>query len=184
MTVLITSRWGVTITVDDEDADLLPDRYARPRNKAKNAYVHAKGGGNMGRIILSRKLGRELLASERVDHENLNKMDNRRSNLRLATQQQNCVNVDKKRRTRNLYKGAYRTSSGRYSSYMAVDGKHTWFGTFDTAIEAHRVWCIASLKQWGEFSNFGSNSPFAGWQLIDFERGYKQLELPLFLEAA
>lgn len=184
MTVELTSRWGRTIIVDDEDADLLPNRYKTHRVKAKNVYVNAKGGGLMHRIILGRKLGRELLVTERVDHENLNKMDNRRSNLRLATHAQNLANRDKARHSRNPYKGITQDSRFKWLAQIKIDGKSIRLGLFEDAIEAHRAWCIASLKQWGEFHNFGSNSPFAGWTLTDFERGYKQLELPLFQEAA
>lgn len=166
-----TSKWGHTIIVDDEDADLLP---AVCRIKRPNVYAVAKNGGTMGRVVLARKIGRQLLRSERADHINLNKLDNRRCNLRLATQAQNCANVDMRRRTTNPYKGAYLMGQ-RFTSYAS--GRS--LGMFDTAIDAHRAWCIASLKRWGEFANFGSNSPFAGMTLADFDKPIIQLALPL-----
>lgn len=171
-----TSRWGHTIIVDDEDADLLPDvcRIKRP-----NVYVNVTGKGTMGRVVLARKLGRELLRSERADHINLNKMDNRRSNLRLATQAQNCANVDKSRHTKNPYKGAYRFYTGRFNSFITVKQKKIQLGLFDTAIEAHRAWCIAALTHHGDFANFGANSPFLGWTLEMFEQPIVQLSLPI-----
>lgn len=179
MTTSITSKWGCTIIVDDEDADLLPNRC---KLKNPKSYIPAKGGGNMGRIVLSRKLGRELLKSERADHKNLNKLDNRRENVRLATQQQNCVNVDKKRHTQSPYKGICRESRVKWVAQITIDRKPHRLGLFADPLEAHRTWCIASLKRWGEFANFGSNSPFVGWTLQELERGYQipvQLELPL-----
>lgn len=176
MTVERTSKWGCTIIVDDEDADLLP---AVCRIKSKNVYVIVPGEGTMGRIVLSRKLSRDLLRHEKADHINLNKMDNRRSNLRLATQGQNCSNVDKKRWTKTPYKGACRHSGQLWHSRITANGQAIQLGGFETALEAHKQYCIASLIYHGEYGHFGSNSPFQGFTLADFEAPIIQLRLPL-----
>lgn len=171
-----TSKWGNTITVDDEDADLLPDvcRIKRP-----NSYVNVKDGGAMHRVIMSRILGRELLDTEKVDHRNLNKMDNRRSNLRLATHAQNSTNMGKRRFFKNLYKGIHQQSRTSWTSKIKAQGKVMNLGLFDTPLEAHKQYCIAALKYQAPFHNFGANSPFLGWTLEMFEQPIVQLSLPI-----
>ena len=69
-----------------------------------------------------------------VDHINGDKLDNRRSNLRIVTKSQNQKNV--RRKTASGYLGVRITPKGRWQAYVVTDSKWKHVGNFDTATEA------------------------------------------------
>lgn len=75
-----------------------PDGYAQKRFKGVRKKAH--------RIVLERMLGRPLQKGELVDHINRNKLDNRRSNLRLADKSINAINTAF-RGNKSGYRGVY-----------------------------------------------------------------------------
>jgi len=105
----------------------------------------------MAREILGLKRGDPRRAEHREPSQTL---DNRRSNLRIATQQQNCFN--RRRRTDNTsgYKGvSYHKGHRKYRAYIAVSGKTKSLGERDTAEAAYReLYVPAALELHGEFA--------------------------------
>lgn len=85
-----------------EDRDLAKMQWLEATGYARRNHEYAH------RIVLSRKLGRPLTDGEMVDHINRNKLDNRRSNLRLADKSLNSVNRDKRPDNSSGYIGVYR----------------------------------------------------------------------------
>jgi hypothetical protein len=82
-----------------------------------------------------------------VDHINRNKLDNRKSNLRLCTHRQNAVNS--KHRNNSGYKGVYYDRC--LKKYVARIGrKH--LGTFATVEEAAKVYDEHAKQLYGEFA--------------------------------
>lgn len=105
------------------------------------------------RVILGRMLGRDLLRREQVDHINLNGLDNRRENLRLATPGQNHQNRGAQRNNISGYKGVVWDKDRRkWQSRIAVDGKRYFLGRFDTPELAHAAYCEAAKRYHGEFA--------------------------------
>ena len=82
-----------------------------------------------------------------VDHINRNRLDNRLVNLRFATPSLNCRNRGGTSSTG--YKGVYKIGS-KFQSSFVCDSKKVRLGTFDTAIEASRVYKKAILERFGE----------------------------------
>ena len=95
--------------------------------------------------------------TDEIDHENLLKDDNRISNLREATHQQNVRNVARKKHNKTGFKGvivhpAYRDK--KYKKYVAqitINGIPNYLGIFDTPEEAHAAYVRASLQHHKEF---------------------------------
>lgn len=90
--------------LDEQDKDLLELKWHR-----HTAGYMQTGGGNdkqyAHRIVLQRKIGRLLKKGELCDHINQNKLDNRRSNLRVADKSINAVNRNIRTDNKTGYNG-------------------------------------------------------------------------------
>jgi hypothetical protein len=90
-----------------------------------------------------------------VDHINGNPGDNRIANLRAATVAENRQNSRIKNQNRTGYKGVQCERPGCYSARITFGGKMIRLGTFRTPDDAHRAYCEAASKHFGQFSNTG-----------------------------
>lgn len=116
---------------------------------AGNGYAASNLGGS--RTYLHRFIMRDQLAHGLVvDHINRDKLDNRRENLRVCTQQQNVQN--RRRWGRSPYRGVL-PSKGRWKVQVSIDGITTYFGTYDSAEEAARIYDNRARAFYGEFAN-------------------------------
>ena len=88
-----------------------------------------------------------------VDHINHNKLDNRKSNLRLATNQQNTMNKELlDRNTSGVTGVSFDKSRGKWKASIMIDYKDIFLGRFsdkESAIQARKE---AENKYFGEYS--------------------------------
>lgn len=102
------------------------------------------------------KLHRYLLDAEarfEVDHINLDPLDNRRSNLRLATRKQNSYNIGLNRNNTSGYKGvSFDRQTQSYRASIVHDGQRIWLGRHKSAEEAARVRDQAADTLQGDFA--------------------------------
>lgn len=144
---------GMLAVVDDSDFDRVNSRnwyfddvgYART-NEWRDGRKSA--APRMHRFILN-----DIPANLHIDHINGNKLDNRRSNLRVCTASQNASNRGAQSNNSTGFKGVcYDKARGRFKAEIAYGGKRKHIGRFDTALEAAQAYNDAALKYHGEFA--------------------------------
>ena len=121
------------------------------RNISKN---RSRKQERMHRIILSRMIGRELLEEELPDHIDGNGLNNRRSNLRIATGSQNIMNSGIRRNNQSGAKGVSKHYK-RWRATIRAHGKTRHIGYYDTPELAHAAYCEAAIRYFGAFANDG-----------------------------
>jgi hypothetical protein len=89
-----------------------------------------------------------------IDHINNNGLDNRKTNLRIVTQRQNCWNSRAKFASRSSrYKGVSWCSRMRkWVSKISVAGKSVHLGYFNDEASAARAFDRAALKHRGRYA--------------------------------
>ena len=100
----------------------------------------------MHRQILGLKPGDKLQG----EHRNLDTLDNRDENLRIATHSQNQFNRSKQANNSSGYKGVVRRKRGWQAS-IQVQGKRITLGTRQTPEEAFELYKIGAAKYHGDF---------------------------------
>lgn len=83
-----------------------------------------------------------------IDHVNRDPLWNRKSNLRIATRQQNSYN----RQTKRKLKGCFE-HYGKWKAIIGVNGKRIVLGRFTTPEEAARAYDEAALQFHGQFAS-------------------------------
>ena len=90
---------------------------------------------------------------DQIDHRNMNKADNRWSNLRIASNSQNQANRPATRRSSSGFKGVYwHSRRKRWHASISVDGRLIHLGYRDTQDEAASLYAAAAQKFFGEFA--------------------------------
>jgi hypothetical protein len=104
-----------------------------------------------------------------VDHKNGNGLDNRRSNLRLASHAQNQFNAKKSTGFSSSYKGVnWLHKLGKWGAKITVNYRQIHLGCFTSEIEAGRAYDDAARRYFGQYACL--NFPESDEQGISVER--------------
>lgn len=154
----------IDVLVDEEDADWICQYRWRV---TPNGYVVRGMRNKEGKYYLLR-LHRQIMKRHgllkyhdyfenlEVDHINHNKLDNRKSNLRVCTSAENKRNRSSKN---GDLRGIQRTERG-YRVTIYIDGQAIYIGTFPNLKIAKHYYNLAGSQLHGEFFNptTGDNS--------------------------
>lgn len=138
--------------VDDEDYDdLVRFRWHLLKTHSRSVYAMRDQQTNGQRI---HELMHRRIMKVDVDHQNGNGLDNRRSNLRPATNSQNNANKSKQRGVyTSTFKGVYwYRRTGRWVARIEVRGKQIWLGYHASEEEAAMAYDRAAIHYFGEFA--------------------------------
>jgi len=105
--------------------------------KITNGYLNISGmpiGVHVSKVSM---LCEMVKKADHIDH---NTLDNRESNLRIVTPQQNKCN------RRNVKGFQFDNQANRYQAYITIDRKKKHLGMFATPEEAHNAYLKAKKK--------------------------------------
>ena len=147
---------GLVAFVDEADLPLIAG-YSWSAMRIRNtwyacAYQRGSHGSNGRKNILMHRLLLDAPKGVQVDHRNGDGLDNRRSNLRLASASQNQMNRHVSA-GRSRFKGV--TWDGRGERWVVrtqMDGEARHVGYFADELEAARAYDLAALDRFGEFA--------------------------------
>ncbi len=140
---------GLWALVDDIDYPFL-SQWKWSFN-GKYAYRTDRGKTICMQRVVARRSG--LKVTNQVDHRNQNKLDNRRKNLRPATQSQNQANRGPTAANTSGFKGVFWYERyGRWYARIRVNKQHIFLGYFKRKNDAARAYNAAAKKYFGEFA--------------------------------
>lgn len=130
--------------------------HAIGRDGAVYAARKQRVAGKLITIYMHREIA-EAGAGQEVDHINGDRLDNRRSNLRLCSHRENGRNVRTPTHNRSGFRGVAVRPNGRFDALIVIDGRQRYLGRFKSAIEAACAYDTAAAANFGAFArlNFG-----------------------------
>jgi hypothetical protein len=134
------SRVLVPVLVDDQDAARIPGKVS----VGSHGYAQIWADGRVW-VLHRWLLGLERGDKRMADHINGNRLDNRRSNLRVVTPSESSSNV--RGRASSGFRGVY-PNHGRWAAASKLNGRKIHLGTYDTPEEAAAVshhWRVDNL---------------------------------------
>lgn len=100
-------------------------------------------------------MAREILGcapGEQIDHASGDTLDNRRQNLRVATQAENMRNRRMRHDNSSGFKGVYRSRGGKFQAQIGVDGVRKHLGYFADPVDAARAYNHAASQLHGTYA--------------------------------
>ena len=122
-------------------------RYAICKIGTKTVYMH-----------------REIMHTPKAmdtDHINGDKLDNRRTNLRICNRSQNMANCQTRNTNTSGYKGVcWDKANSKWQVHITIDGRAVKLGRFANLLDAARAYDKAAKEMFGDFAktNFQKGS--------------------------
>jgi HNH endonuclease/AP2 domain len=129
--------------IDAADYPLVKEHHWCAKEQRKTFYAHSKRGAIYMHAL--------LMGEKNVDHIDGDGLNNRRSNLRIATVSENDSNRGAQINNTTGFKGVT-PFHAKFQARITKDGTYYYLGTFNTALEAARAYNEVAKKYHGEFA--------------------------------
>lgn len=155
MSTLISLSQNQFAIIDDDDVLLINnfDWYLFRDPYNCYAFTVIKLANGRKRTLRMHRLILNPFDNQGVDHINNNGLDNRRDNLRIATQSQNNANRRKFINCTSQYKGvSWWKDKSKWTACINVNHKRTFLGYFHDEKEAAEAYNCAAINLFGKFA--------------------------------
>lgn len=145
--------------VDPEDVGQVT-RYSwhalrRGHTRYAKATLRSAEDPKGGTILMHRLILGVVDPGIQVDHRDGDGLNNRRSNLRICSREENLRYTRLRSDSRTGLKGVgFNARLNRYHARIFVNKKSVYLGSFETAEEAHAAYCRAAEIHYREFARF------------------------------
>lgn len=149
------SKGKCVALVDDEDyAYLTQWKWRLMRGYAVRNLRRVNTNGRKRTYISMHREINKTPAGLLTDHINRNKLDNRKENLRTATQQQNQWNKPTSRKNPSShYKGvSFCAQTKKWRASIEINGKYKSIGRFSEEINAAQAYNFYAFEHHGEYA--------------------------------
>jgi len=164
MKIIEVEKWNqiFKVLVDDEDYEWIKEKNAtvnihKKGRKRKTYYAYVRYADEPGYKTAS--LHRQVLFNKGivikylVDHIDRNPLNNQKSNLRDATNQQNCMNVGPQTNNTSGLKGViFRKEKNKFAARIKINYKNYNIGLFEKKRDAGIAYDIKAKELFGEFA--------------------------------
>jgi hypothetical protein len=148
----VTLTKGHTAVIDAVDVPLVKGLYWCAKVEGNTAYAARNDRSNgKNRMVRMHRVLLDAPDNMEVDHIDGDGLNNRRSNLRLATHTDNMRNRRTQKNNQSGIKGVSR-SRRSWIAQIRVNGKNRYLGTFPTAESAHAAYAAAAKELHGKFA--------------------------------
>jgi hypothetical protein len=143
---------GLEAIIDAEDAEKV-NRHNWFDNGSGYAQTKVRSGNGKRRNISLHRLIMNPPNDMQIDHIHGETLDNRKSQLRLATSSQNSHNKGVQANNKSGFKGVtWEKARRKWRAKIKLHNKRIDLGYFDTAEAAHAAYCEAAHRLHGEFA--------------------------------
>ena len=171
---------GYTVFLDDDDLDKFKDYnwYVRKPVVEGSNILYVYGDRIVDKKRSRVAMHRYIMGCIRgdkttVDHINHNTLDNRKSNLRVCTHQENNYNSQGHRDSHSKHKGI-RKHGSKWEVRLSVNKEHKFIGLTKTLDNAIRLHDLASILYHGEYA-YTENPREEYVSILDIEEEIKHL---------
>jgi hypothetical protein len=143
---------GKFAIVDDEDFEFLSQWKWCAACGGKYAGRYETINGKRTGILMHRVIAKTPLGMD-TDHINMDKLDNRKINLRVCTRRQNLMNKKSEPNSTSKFRGVFLNKKlNKWSAQIKVEGKRTHLGTFKNEEDAAQAYNFVAFEHFGEFA--------------------------------
>lgn len=133
--------------IDDDDFERVSAHKWHVSQKEKSYAKGTKKDIYLHRFILNAR------KEQSIDHINGDRLDNRKKNLRFATDSQNNCNTGLRCTNKSGYKGVFFSKNAKkWSAQIALFHRSTHLGYFNDVIEAAKAYDVAAKEHFGVFA--------------------------------
>lgn len=159
MIIVAIDPYTLAIKLSNSDKSVLIDVEDYDKIKDWKWRIDPKGYAVSGTVNTTIRMHRLIMCPRedvQIDHINRDKLDNRKSNLREASNMQNQWNVGKRKvKTSSRYKGVHLrkgVKGKRWQARIAINGKRVSLGHFYSEEEAANIYNEFAWIYHGEFA--------------------------------